>query len=429
MTNEPDIKGLQKFFNKGDKNSPQFFAGRQELISAIESTVDELREQIDQLPISDVHPKQSTWLIQGAPGAGKTTLQWYLRDRWIADKNGPIVVEGVLGEVHDRHQLTVDIANAMLPKGAELLMTSRTVARYAGVNAKVTLGRTTSESMQRGALTLTDLRTLYHSPRFPWFRRLLSFGRHKTTKPRPIVLMLDEIQSMEAETDNLIRDLHAGIRGVPILLLLAGLVWSRERLKEAGVLRFVTDKAGHVQTLAPLQPEEAAESVKLMLKEHYVTGNEIEDIASWIARLSDGWPQHLHHYMRALAGELVVKKGNLSEVNRDCIQAEGDAKRQSYYLDRLQDTRVVEHSGVLAQAARTIGDSGCRYKELVRTLNGYHRREDSEPDEVLPENMKPRAFIREMIRSGIAHRISKQVKIPIPSFKQFLIEYHDREDI
>ena len=71
MKHEPDIEGLEDFFHEGDKNSPRFLAGRREIISAIEETVDKLCKQIDQLPVSEVHPKQSTWLIQGAPGAGK----------------------------------------------------------------------------------------------------------------------------------------------------------------------------------------------------------------------------------------------------------------------------------------------------------------------------------------------------------------------
>ena len=91
----------------------------------------------------------------------------------------------------------------------------------------------------------------------------------------------------------------------------------------------------HVQTLALLQPEEAAESVNLMLRAYHVSGKETEDIASWIAGMSDGWPQHLRHYMRALAGSLAANQGNLSEVNQHWIKAEGDAKRQAYYLDRL----------------------------------------------------------------------------------------------
>ena len=234
--------------------------------------------------------------------------------------------------------------------------------------------------------------------------------------------MLDEIQSMEAEADNLIRDLHAGIRGVPIVLFLAGLAWSRERLSEAGVSRFATDNIGHVQTLAPLQPEEAAESVKLMLEEHYVTGDETEDIASWIAGLSDGWPQHLHHYMRALAGELAAKGGNLSEVNRDWIQAEGDTKRQAYYFDRLQNSPVGSHTRLLEQAASTIGIDGCHYDELVRMLRDKLWQEDLDHSEVMPEGMKPHGFIQEMVCSGLIHRLVDQIIIPIPSFMQHLLE-------
>ncbi len=431
MTHEPDIKGLEEFFYKGDKNSTQFFAGREKLISAIETTVNELSNDIRQLSIEDVTSDQRTWLIQGAPGAGKTALQWYLRDRWLADKDGPVVVNALLGDLADRDKLAASIANKILPKGEDQLWTERTVSHTAGVQAKLDASRTTSESIPRGALDLADLRRLYQKPRMHWLRRLLPFGRRKVAEPRPVVLIIDEIQAMNSEAGEVLHDLHVGVAGLPVIPLLAGLAWSQERLREAGISRFNTGQMSHVQTLTPLQPEEAAESVKLMLRAYYVTATdkEAEDIACWIAGLSDGWPQHLRHYMRALAGNLAANKGNLSELDRNWVQAEGDAKRQSYYLDRLQGTLVVEHSGVLAQVAKNIGNIGCRYKELVKMLDNHRWRKNSEPDEVMPENMEPRAFVQEMIRSGIAHKTGKQVTIPIPSFKRFLIEYHDRDDI
>ena len=266
---------------------------------------------------------------------------------------------GVLvDDLADRHKLTVQFANKILPKGADQLLTERTVFHTADVQSKVASSRTTTKSIQCGTLDLIDLQRLYRRPRLHWLRRLLQFGRRKVAEPWPIVLIIDEIRAMEPEYDSVLRDLHAGVAGLPLIPLLAGLAWSRERLREAGISRFNTGEMSHVQTLAPLQPNEAAESVKLMLKAYYVTGKESEDIACWIAGMSDGWPQHLRHYMRALAGKLSAKKGNLSEVDRDWIQAEGDAKRQSYYLDRLQSLSIGTHMRLLAQVVSTIGNEG-----------------------------------------------------------------------
>ena len=133
VTVEPDIKGRDKFYDQGDKNSPQFFAGRRELISAIETTVDNLRDDIGRLLIAKVTSNQKTWLIQGAPGAGKTALQQYLSERWEADKDGSVVVNALLGELTDRDKLTAKIANSMLPKGEDQLRTEHTVSRTAGL--------------------------------------------------------------------------------------------------------------------------------------------------------------------------------------------------------------------------------------------------------------------------------------------------------
>ena len=409
MTREPNIKGLEDFFHEGDKYSHRFFAGRQELISAIERSVDSMRNDIERVSVAKVGSEQRTWLIQGSPGAGKTALQRHLRQRWQADKNGPIVVDWGSDKVLDEHLLATKLANAILPEGAELLMSY--------------------PSALNGMLTIYDLQKLYHNPRFPKLRRfLLPFARSKTAEPRPVVLMLDDIHAMNPKADILIHGLHIGTCGVPILPLLTGLSWSLRRLMDKGISRFAISTMNHVQTLEQLRPEEAAESVKLMLKEYYVTSNETEEIANWIAKLSDGWPQHLHYYMRALAGDLVTKGGNLSKVNRDGIQAEGDAKRKSYYLDRLKDTQVIRQTGLLAEVARFISDDGCDYSKLVYMLEGKRWQHGTNSADVMPKNMKPADFIQDLIRAGIVQINYTQVIIPIPSFRQFLIEYHDRED-
>ena len=426
MTSEPDIKGLEGFYNQGDKNSPRFFAGRQELVAAIEATVDQVRQDLRRLPVSRMRPAQLTWLIQGAPGAGKTALQEYLTERWEADDNGPVVVDLQLEQLDDRHELTAHIAERILPNGAQLLMTGRTVSHTAGVDASVTASRTITESVQQHELRLRDLRRLYHKPQSNWLRRLLLFGRSKTVVPRPIVLVIDEVQALEPEYDRVLLNLHTGVRGVPAILLLAGLAWSHERLREAGISRFNTGKMSHVQTLAPLRLEEAAESVKLMLEAYHVTGKETEEIANWIAELSDGWPQHLRHYMRALAGELAAKGGKLSEVDRIRVQSEGDGKRLSYYKSRVASRKIMGCTAVLADVARFIGVSGCLYSDLVKLLNGRRWQDDKDinPAEVLPEGMKPHEFIQEMIRCGMIHSDDHRVQIPIPSFRQFLMEHY-----
>ena len=422
MTGEPDIKGLDKFYDQGDKNSPQFFAGRQELISAIETTVDNLRDDIRRLPIAKVTSNQRTWLIQGAPGAGKTALQQYLSERWEADKDGPVVVSALLGELAERDKLTANIENSMLPKGEDQLRTERTVSRTAVVQAKFTASRTTSEPVPRSALNLAELQRLYQKPRMHWLRRLLPLGHRKVTEPWPIVLIIDEIQAMNSEAGEVLHDLHVGVAGLPVILLLAGLAWSQERLREAGISRFNTGKMSHVQTLAPLQPEEAAESVKLMLRAYHVSGKETEDIASWIAGMSDGWPQHLRHYMRALAGNLAAKQGNLDKVDRDWIKAEGDLKRQAYYVDRLESSSVGTYKSLLKDVAHFIGEKGCSYRELGDMLEGRHWERGTPSEDALPKNMESEEFIREMIRAGLIHKVDAEVIIPIPSFRKFMIE-------
>ena len=238
-------------------------------------------------------------------------------------------------------------------------------------------------------------------------------------KFQPVVLLIDEIQNLRPESEWLLERLHLGKHGLPIFAVLAGLAWSRTRLRKAGISRFAK---GHVKTLGPLAEEEVAEAIRRMLEEHDIEGFQDADIAGKIAKWSNGWPQHLSSYMCVLASELAAKDGALDKVDEDKVRTVGDNDRWVYYEERLQDSSIRACLNLLANVAETIGQDGCSEFELLDLLGKKRWNENASNLLVMPENMTPQGFIDEMARSGIIHNEHSLITIPIPSFRQHLVD-------
>ena len=80
---------------------------------------------------------------------------------------------------------------------------------------------------------------------------------------RPVVLFIDEIQSLPASMDapevRALRNLHLGTHGAPVLAVLAGLAHAKDVLADVGILY---PGSRSVLPLGPLSPDEAAESAR-----------------------------------------------------------------------------------------------------------------------------------------------------------------------
>ncbi len=427
MLNEEQIRSLRKIENRTDKEHALYFVGRQDIITGIENTVAELQESIAgrtaaelfaaDVPLSD----QRTWLVQGAPGAGKTALQTHLRQIWGKRPDGPFAVHLEAVEVEDEAGLTRIIANAIQLDGAEKIghrrrseVDSGVTAQGGGINIR------TRQERRAGELQLRDLWRLYD--RGLWHRIRRSFTKLLKSEPshlRPIVLLIDEIQNLPKAGESLLAKIHSGKHGLPMVAMLGGLAWSEARLTEAGISRF---SRGHVRTLSPLTETEAADAVHCLLREHGIKGPEGADIAGKIARWSNGWPQHLQNYISALAGEVADRKGDLTQLDEVKIRTVGDLERKNYYNRRLTHSRITVCDNLLADVAEMIGPNGTSESKLLDLLEERAWVAGQKSSDKMPQDMKPRDFIDEMIRSGIIHRENRCIMIPIPSFRQYLID-------
>ena len=421
---------IEQYRNRSDKQKAIFFVGRTDIIAGIETTVADIESRIKAetsdtgLQPGKILTSQDTWLIQGAPGAGKSALLSHLESIWGAREGGPVTVRIDPNNLRNETIVTGIIADCILPDyGEELLNTVRTVEASAGVNALIQAGGKVIDSEQPSpGLALEHLGRLYSKKAAAVSKRVLKGSSLTLPQLRPIVVMIDEVQMFDPEDVALLRKLHNGTHGLPIVALLSGLAYSESMLAKARISRFAkTDDMSHVQTITPLEAGETAESVKAMLNGYQIKGRHNSDLPDKIDSWCNGWPQFLEHYMIPLTRQLSANGLDLTRIDESAVRSRGDANRTEYYRDRLKNSPISKCTELLAEVAQAIGPIGCDLTDLEEMLEDRFWLKGSMRS-TMPKNMEPTEFIEAMIVAGVVHRVDTTLTIPIPSFRQYLID-------
>ena len=176
-----------------------------------------------------------------------------------------------------------------------------------------------------------------------------------------------------------------------------------------------------MQTLGALETGEAAEAVRAMLDGYRIKGRANSDLPDKIGEWSNDWPQHLFHYMAGLANQLKQNNFDLAGVDESAVRSFGDGCRMQYYIDRLDDSPIFYCKRLLADVARLIETVGCEIEEIINLLE-ERTWVKGKVSTNMPEGIKPMDFIQAMVVAGMVHRIDTILTIPIPSFRQYLID-------
>ncbi len=151
--------------------------------------------------------------------------------------------------------VTRQIADRIIPQqGAKILSTVRIIEVGIGIEMIIQAGGKITDSEQSTDLVLEDLAQIYGEDATAVSKRLFKGNSPKRPKLRPIEVMIDEVQMFEPDGVGLLRKLHNGKHGLPILAVLYGLAYSQERLAAERISRFATSNGrSHVQTLGHLK--------------------------------------------------------------------------------------------------------------------------------------------------------------------------------
>ena len=298
---------------RSEREPPLHFAGRTKELAALRKRLDDLCETGD--------ASGGMALIVGVPGVGKTQLgRKFAEDATARDAVLDIRRLATDTSMLERH---VDLFLAM----ARALDVEEDARRVADLDTRST-ARSAGVGFVRGGLTQE------HARHTGGLSALLDSAKHAGIwRGKALVLVVDELQTVQPQGMTALRVLHQGDHGCPILLVGIGLQHTQQVLANPSDGSAGISRVAEPIRLGVLPDSEALEAIE---KNMLALGHAIpESCVAKLARASHGFPQHIHGYL-AGAEAAIAKHGGLAPGPSldDALQA-GARARADYYDTRL----------------------------------------------------------------------------------------------
>ena len=410
---DPDFNGLMKFEKLTDRQESPFFAGR---VAEIEDIEGACASALSAARAGRL-PRGETRLLQGAPGAGKTALLAHLQQKWAEEEDAPAAAELHVDVLDSERTLALKIVEALdrnLPAiaGGDLA---------AGREAEFRTSRTTDIEGGGGIFSVVSGRVRRSTATEPLDPSLDAIRRLHPPHEwrRPLCLMFDEAQRIGTHQISALEKLHLGTCGIPVVPVLAGLADTQDVLRRHRLSR-IYDLG--IWNLGPLSAGDAARSVEMFLDgfriDRAVAGF---DWPSELAARSDGWPQHLHTAMQALAHGLLEADGRLADVDAVAVLREARARRENSYWARVSPA-MSRARGLVAEVMKSLPEGGLADDNMLDLIDETAE-DPSGPRAVrLPEGMTSTGFLDHLIEIGALQSDGRgRLVCPIPSFRDFLV--------
>lgn len=413
----PDLDGMRAFIARGDRERPDVFVGRDDVVAALGETLEVLEREATL--------RGAPRIVQGAPGAGKTALMHELHARWqerSAAGQPPLVLTVPTDGFASRDVLVALVAEAMGIGQLELPVHTKATEVRGGVKipgVEGQRGRISTRHYTGAPITFETLRR--HCP--PDWRR-------------PVVLLVDEAQQLppdgvridehgkEHPLNTSVAELHRGEHGLPILPVYFGLSSTRGVLSILGASRVA---AGATYNLAGISADEALK-VGLETLAKYSPGGSAEDLERWARACAEqayGWPQHLNNNISACFTVLLDSAGDLGRASLDAAMDIADRMRRKYYDERVAAIGRYGEAGLAAvrHAARMGGAT-------ERVLLAVLREELVGRDGVEPGDAARVAsdLFERLLEAGALSPIGgtpTDYDCPIPSFVNYILRQDD----
>ena len=377
-----------------ERNRPLHFAGRVRELRVLDDYLAYVRRTGD--------PTGGMVLVDGVQGIGKTQLvAEFVRRACRAD-----------GGVHHLPLVTADIS--LDPRALFAVLTRqlrRPAARLAEVLGRV---REVGLGIARVGITPDAPQTLG--------ALLAASARAGRWRDQVLIVTVDEIQGIGRRERRMLKVLHEGMHGCPILLVGAGLQHAREALSRTYRLAdgerddSTISRCATRLTLGNLSAAEAEEAVTKGVAAAGL-GEVPTEAARTLAAASQGFPQHVHGYVAGALDALRAHGGLDTEEARRRALAVGDANRTQFYESRLTAMAMPDAMHHLAAAM----DKEQEDRSLSR----------ADAATVLKAHLPPEADAAEVLRSAIEKGVltaapDGYVSFGIPSFHDYMMEQHRR---
>ncbi len=364
-----------------DRGPAEYFHGRQEVIDMFTSA---LKRYLSK-------KRGSTFLIQGAPGAGKTALLDQLR----------LVAE-------DRKWKTAEIDAPALwdVKTLRESIPDRNILKK--LSGKLNAGLPEVGSIEISVKDSAET-----------IKKVLKSGR------KPLLLILDEAQMLGGSNKpvsqqhtvaaNVLKAIHNGRLGRPVILLAAGLGTTESAFNSLGISRFEGES---LINLGRLDKDSEYKVIRDWLTE---VGGVIDDPTPWIESISEqthGWPQHIISYVKPAANYLKSNNHQMTDAGLRIVLEKGAEFRLQYYRQRAHGIDKRKRQ-VLAKTFNDIplGDT-MMIDDIKSSLKQAYSKEEA-------DNL----FDKALEQGIIDERDDGDYGIPIPSMHTWLIDAYGRKQI
>ncbi len=359
-----------------ERGKAKYFHGRTEILRRIEAS----------MSLAVKAKSGTSFLIQAAPGAGKTALleECKRRAQKLQWKTARIHPEGILD-------------TAMLLHALGRREESR-------------------EKEKEWSLQIPKIWRRISKTRLPPPLALEIFEDEK----RPLLLLLDEAQRMagiprEPEerflaVQRFLNSIHNGELGRSVILLAGGLGGTEAAFRRLAVSRFDGGRRIH---LGPLS-EEATRAIILdwLINDGRVKG----DTSKWVDAIASDthrWPQHIMAYLQPAIDYLEDHDGEMTAAGLDIVLSKGREGRREFY------------------EARTFGLSIQRRHYIAKYVKLFARESRIDPDQFigfltneLGEGTGKELCTKALNQGVLDERYGDYV-IPIPSMETWLIENYE----
>ncbi len=400
-----DYKGLREFLKRGEGASPPVFVGRKNIIDDIIMASGKPADEA-----------KMTRIVQGAPGAGKSSLLKELR-RQAGNAHVPILMTG---DINTPVDILGPIARMLSKRHAPefLVVHSHTRSFGLGVGTESVGARIGRERTRTEAV-----------PPATWESLRLWAEANDCLPNRPVILTIDEAQRFRLEPDapvaKILQGIHDGTTGLPVVLVLSGLSDTADRARKMDLTRGRT-----IHEVEPLTRDETMSLITGFCGKYGIDPSRHLSQLDALATPCEGWPRHLHFALRALTEETLRAHGDMDRFDWADLEKRTLKSRREYYQDQCSSSMRAAKNLV---AAVLDGIPSRRNRETkpmdqadVMVSIARHRRVGELPQDIpwhLPGNMDIEGFLNHLIHQGALYEDRQgYFHSPIPSFRSYLIE-------
>ena len=402
---------LGQFIRRGEKTLPPVFAGRKAIMNDI------LAIARESWMIADHHLPGATRILQGAPGAGKSSILAKIAGVSASGQPGtgpaPRVLALNSADITCPADILIPLARLVNPDAAPAFLADYCQTR--GVEGGVRV-------LGTGASGYVATTHAHREPE-PTLRAFRDWADGLdvgTGITGPIIIAIDESQRFSEDPTTPLAKLLQGIHdgcNLPLTLVMAGLCDTADKAQSMGLTRGLT-----VHPVGSLAAEDVASLMTGFCHHFGMDPRGHEEHLEQLAAPCEGWPRHLHFALAALATDALAMDGDLARlncINWSCIQAAAMASRTRYY--QAQQSPAMEESASLVAAVLHALKPGCRRFDVVNSIMAH---EGVHPGRqwCLPADMNADMMTDHLVHQGALQTMPDgTMTCPIPSFRTWLV--------